>query len=434
VIRRVLHDKDAGTTVLTSLFLSSATKDEAISELSARAGELCEELSTDEIERLVHERETLVSSVVAEEIAFPHAVKPGVSDNVVVAGILNEPLDWGLPGQTVRIVFLFAGGDQGHLRTMSTVARILREEGVVARLLGSTSESDVVDLIAFHADAGSRAGRGEIGDALNHRCIEAALTLQTQTPRATLVLMGDTFSDVREFQHLFTAFRGYILSDTRQGPDTDYITWITGVRSSYWDPGMVQRELVRLFMDEAFGGDDTLIVLSGVRGSNRISSIRIVRRDEVIGERMLPHVDPAVSGRVLELAEELGREGREGKPIGALFVIGRISEIARFTHQLIVNPFLGYPEEARNILDPSLEETIKEFSKIDGAFIVEVDGTVVSAGTYLAVSPETLDHHPGEGARHASARAITAVTDSISIAVSESTGRVSVYLKGQRRL
>ncbi len=402
--------------------------------LSARAGELCEELSTEEITRLVHEREALVSSVVAEEIAFPHAVKPGVSDNVVVAGVLKEPLEWGLPGQTIRIVILFAGGDQGHLRTMSTVARILREEGVVAQLLDSPSESEIIDLIALHAEAGSRSDRGDIGDRLNHRCIEAALTVQKQTPGAALVLMGDTFSEAQEFQHVFSNFRGYILSDTRHGPDTENITWISGVKSSYWDPGMVQRELVRLFMDDAFGGDDILVVLAGVRGSNRISSIRIIRRDEVTGERMLPHVDPAVSGRVLELAEELGREGREGKPIGALFVIGRVTDIVQYTHQLIVNPFLGYPEDARNILDPSLEETIKEFSKIDGAFVIDVDGTVASAGTYLAVSPETLDHHPGEGARHASARAITAVTDSISIAVSESTGRVSVYVKGQRRL
>ena len=81
-----------------------------------------------------------------------------------------------------------------------------------------------------------------------------------------------------------------------------------------------------------------------------------------------------------------------------------------------------------------MEETIKEFSKIDGAFVVRPDGTVASAGTYIAVSPDHLDHHLGEGTRHATARAITGVTETVAITVSESTGRVSVYVNGKRSL
>jgi diadenylate cyclase len=144
----------------------------------------------------------------------------------------------------------------------------------------------------------------------------------------------------------------------------------------------------------------------------------------------VPGLDHVVTRRVERLAREIAREGREGKPVGCFFVVADPDEITGLTHQLIVNPFLGYPREERNVLDPSLEETIKEFSKIDGAFVIARDGTVESAGTYIAVNPQQLAHRPGEGTRHASARAVTSVSEAIAVVVSESTGRVSIYARG----
>jgi hypothetical protein len=48
-----------------------------------------------------------------------------------------------------------------------------------------------------------------------------------------------------------------------------------------------------------------------------------------------------------------------------------------------LNPFYGYKEEDRNILNPFMDETMKEFSSIDGAFIIRGDGVVLSAGSLL---------------------------------------------------
>jgi len=434
VVTGILEGKRSGPTVLGGLFITADSKDEVIRQLSVRAGELCNELTAEEIERLVHQREAIVSSVVSEDIAFPHAIKPAIPDNVVVISVLSAPLDWGVPGQKIRVVVLFAGGDHAHLTTMSTIARILRAESVLENLVSAGTEEELLNIVLDQADALKITGKYDVSTALNRQCVEAGLRLQLVTPKSALVLVGETFSDAARIQELFPTFRGYILCEKRHGVDTDTVTWVDRLRSSFRNPGMDQRELMRLLMDGVFGSSDVLVVLFGIKGSNRITSIQIVMRDAEGAERLLLHIDAAVSGRVLELAEELGREGREGKRVGALFVIGDVSAITPYTHQLIVNPFRGYPVEARNILDPSLDETIKELSKIDGAFVIDVDGTVASAGTYLAVSLKTLDHHPGEGARHASARAMTAVTDSITVTVSESSGRVSVYVKGQRHL
>jgi DNA integrity scanning protein DisA with diadenylate cyclase activity/mannitol/fructose-specific phosphotransferase system IIA component (Ntr-type) len=421
---------------VSSLSLAAGDQEDVIRHLSERAAELCTEISAAEIERLAHDREEIISSVVAERIAFPHAVKTGVTDYVAVIGVLPEDLIWDVPGRPVRVVALFAGGDAEHLQSMSLVARVLRTEGVFDAVISAADdengEEQILELIVAAADRIGVPGRPDAGDALNQAFVAAAGSIRDAEPESRLVLLGDTFSDLRRVDRLLEQFHGYVLCSRRAAPDTATVAWIERESASFPDLTSLRREMLRMMIGGTFGSARSLIVLSGARRSDRLSSIYHVRRDESRGERLLPEIDASVSGRVLELADELGRQGREGKPVGALFVVGQRGELAAFTHQLIVNPFLGYADEARNILDPSLEETIKEFSKIDGAFIIDVDGTVVSAGTYLAVSPGELAHQYGEGARHASARAITAVTNTVSIAVSESTGRVSVYIGGYR--
>ena len=143
-------------------------------------------------------------------------------------------------------------------------------------------------------------------------------------------------------------------------------------------------------------------------------------------------IAPAVFQRILTLASELGLEGREGRPVGTLFVLGDSDAVLAQSRQLVINPFHGYPEDERNILDARLEETIKEFSAIDGAFIVRGDGVILSAGRYLA--PVARLDEPlaqGLGTRHEAAAAVTLATEALALCVSQSTGTVSIYRRGR---
>ena len=97
---------------------------------------------------------------------------------------------------------------------------------------------------------------------------------------------------------------------------------------------------------------------------------------------------------------------------------------------MVINPFHGYPEEQRNIMDPSLRETIKEFSAIDGAFVIRGDGVIEAAGRHLNAAAD-VDLPPGLGARHMAAAGISDVSAATSIAISESTGTVSVFKNGK---
>ncbi len=141
---------------------------------------------------------------------------------------------------------------------------------------------------------------------------------------------------------------------------------------------------------------------------------------------------PEVIERVVDIASELGSEGREGRAIGALFVIGDTDHVLPLTRQLVLNPFKGYPPDERNILDYSLEETVKELATLDGAFLVRGDGVMETCGTYLrTASQEEFELPRGLGARHHAAAAITAVTDSIAVTVSESTGSITLFRRGR---
>ena len=102
-------------------------------------------------------------------------------------------------------------------------------------------------------------------------------------------------------------------------------------------------------------------------------------------------------------------------------VAGDYREVQKYCQQNIINPFKGYVEKERNILDDRMKDTVKEFSAIDGAFVLKGNGVIVSAGTTLRPTLAGEEVPKGLGSRHAVAAAITANTKSIAITVSEST-------------
>jgi diadenylate cyclase len=183
---------------------------------------------------------------------------------------------------------------------------------------------------------------------------------------------------------------------------------------------------------------DRLICLSGVARSNKLDTILFTQVGEELemfgttgGEQLSQHGNPEVFEKVLDIAVELGQEGREGKPVGTIFVLGDMDRVKEFSEPLLLNPFQGHPEDQRNILAPSLRETMKELSALDGAFLVREDGVVEAAGVFLrSVIPGSVLPR-GLGTRHRSAAAITAATKATAVTVSESTGNVTVFREGR---
>ena len=74
-----------------------------------------------------------------------------------------------------------------------------------------------------------------------------------------------------------------------------------------------------------------------------------------------------------------------------------------------------------------------EFAQLDGVFVLDEDGIIVSAGRYLEVSVKDLKIAKGFGARHLACAAITRETEAIAVVVSES-GDIRVYKDGEEIL
>jgi DNA integrity scanning protein DisA with diadenylate cyclase activity len=184
---------------------------------------------------------------------------------------------------------------------------------------------------------------------------------------------------------------------------------------------------------------DKWVCLSGIPQSKSLDNLLILefgKEFEIISSSDLPVlseiVRPEVFETVLNLALELSSEGKEGrKPVGTIFVLGRHEEVFKFSHPMVINPFQGYPEEERNILDPRLRETVKEFSSIDGAFIFREDGIILAAGRHLDASGENIEIPLGLGSRHRAAAGITRLTDALAIVISEGTGGVRIFHHGK---
>ncbi len=131
-------------------------------------------------------------------------------------------------------------------------------------------------------------------------------------------------------------------------------------------------------------------------------------------------VSPHVLQEVLTLAIEIAREGREGTPIGALFVIGDEERVLAKTQPLILDPLWFHPESRKRIEDPDLRETVKELAQLDGAFLVSANGVVISACRYINASSTGVRLTLGFGSRHMAAASITHETKAVAVVVSRS--------------
>ncbi|PSP84619.1 hypothetical protein BRC83_05170 [Halobacteriales archaeon QS_1_68_17] len=169
----------------------------------------------------------------------------------------------------------------------------------------------------------------------------------------------------------------------------------------------------------AFGGDiDTVVrVRAGQFTQSGIYDLFVNSRAE-----------PAVVRDVLDVAIELGKKGQKGKPVGALFGVGDAGKVMNKSRPLSYNPF---EKSHVHVGDPIVNVMLKEFSRLDGAFVISDSGKIVSAYRYLEPSAEGVDIPKGLGARHMAAGAVTRDTNAVAVVLSESDGMVRAFKGGE---
>ena len=142
-------------------------------------------------------------------------------------------------------------------------------------------------------------------------------------------------------------------------------------------------------------------------------------------------IDIEVLARMMELARHIGGRGREGHAVGALFAIGSVPKLRRYSTALVLNPFKGHSDSKKSVTSLNNHETLAEFAWLDGAILFNSKGIASDAGRYVQV-PSGINPKPGEGGRHLAARAISQLAEAIAICVS-SSGVITLYSNGKER-
>lgn len=271
--------------------------------------------------------------------------------------------------------------------------------------------------------------------------IEVAGDVAGKVSARVLFAFVDAVDDLEQFAKSIKSPTKLVLI-TRQPEDAERVTkskaqLLEVPNFSLTRMGQIKVATLMAFSQGLLTAGDVFVFLTGVSGHG-IDTLVIMEVGQeyelfqsVDQPKLTEHIKRVVFQRVLTLLLELAHEGREGKSIGTLFVLGDQREVMKYCQQNIINPFKGYPEKQRNILDENMRETIKEFAYIDGAFVVKGNGTIVSAGTTLMPAALADPLPAGLGTRHATAAAITANTKSVALTLSESTQTIRIWRRGR---
>ncbi|CAG1064558.1 hypothetical protein BAC1_00118 [uncultured bacterium] len=280
---------------------------------------------------------------------------------------------------------------------------------------------------------------------LNRQMLESAQAALRESKADFLLLFIDAVEE-KDFWRRFREKKKFILVTQKDEAAASLEGRAKEVRAVLKLPpvkltrlGQVKLTLIMCVAEGLIKSSDKVVCLTGLPVHGQLDTLMVIdleKEAEVfsamgISMDLLNKVKPEVLESVLNIALELSSEGREGRTVGTTFVIGDNDRVMGLSRALIMNPFRGYPEESRNILDEAVHETIKEFSLLDGAFLIREDGVVMAAGVHLDAALKEEGLMPGLGCRHMAAAGITDLTDSAAITISGSTGIVRIFRKGK---
>ena len=278
--------------------------------------------------------------------------------------------------------------------------------------------------------------------SINKTMIEHVIKIANEIKADALLVCVDVINDITSLPEEVKTAIGFIVVARENEDISDEvkkyakILYIPNVNLTR--VGRIKIAIAKGIVLGFFKRDDKVVCLSGVPKFGYADSIFVIdvgKEFEILTSDfindVIENVRPEVFNAALNIACELAAQGRENRKVGTIFVLGDDEKVMQLSRQMIINPFSGYSEEQLNILNPELKETIKEFSAIDGAFIIKENGVLVTAGTHLNAALDSRDFPAGLGSRHIAAAGITSVTKAVAIVISESSGNVTVFKNGK---
>ncbi len=388
-------------------------------------------------------RESTMTTYLGLGVALPH-VRVKMNRRYVlaigrsVAGIRH---DGAVGDERVHLIVMLIAGESArdYLQVLASIARQVRERELVDSLVHAP------DLDTLHERLLGGFGRIRPVQAQQNRITRLMCRAAERVARGAgcgaLLVFGDTFIGGIESGALPSKLKTILVTrnpietseDGREFAETIQVRSFSNQRLA-----QLRSAILVALTRGVIAFTDRVCCIGGISGSNQFDTLVVVDVEREFQtlltgatSNLLPaDVKPEVLERVIAVATELAVEGREGRPVGSLFVVGDTAKVITLTKPLVLNPFFGYKEEDRNILNPFMDETVKEFSTVDGAFIIRGDGVVESAGALVQAGGYNFALPSGLGSRHAAAAAVSVAAECIAIVVSSSTGQVALFRRG----
>ena len=135
---------------------------------------------------------------------------------------------------------------------------------------------------------------------------------------------------------------------------------------------------------------------------------------------------------VVDLATEIGREGREGKPVGTMFVVGDTRKVLAMSpaDQLQPVPRLQ-PRRARHPRPARCASRSRTSPSSKGPSSSAATASPRRRACTSTPRPKGITLSKGLGTRHWAAAAISRKTKAIAVAVSQSSGTVRIFQNGE---
>lgn len=426
--------------------LASSDLKGALEELLSVSVSRFKDLQKKDLLDALMKREDQMTTYLGNGVALPH-IRVKMPRRYVFAvgrsetGIHYEGFK---ENEKVRLVLLLIAGEgeKDYLQVLASIARLVKDKDFVDDLVNAATPDVLYQRIS--SGVGGTVSRPVEAEKnrTNRLIFRQADKIARGTNCSALLIFGDTLTSGLEVATFFPKFRTLLITRTGSDLTAEHKQIIACIQVRTFSRQRLSQLRSSILVGLTRGlirFTDRLCCVGGMAGSNQFDTIVILdveKEFQVLfneqSDILPPDVKPEVLERVLAVATELAVEGREGRPIGSLFVLGDAERVMSMTKPLVMNPFHGYKEDERNIMNPFMDETIKEFSCMDGGFVIRGDGVLMSAGS-LIHAPDYYHSLPGGlGARHAAAMAISLAGDCISVVISSSTGQVTLFRRGVR--
>ncbi len=424
--------------------LGSADLEGALVELLNLTVERFPDLNKDTLLKGLLRRESTMTTYLGGGVAMPHVRLKMNRRYLLAVGRSHYGIryDSAIESEPVHLVVMLLADEKtrDYLQLLAALAQLFKDPAFVESLLKAPDLDTLYDRLFAGFGGVAVKALPAAQTRLNRVVLKEAGRIAIGSGCTGLMVFGDVFTGrirapkVEGSLKTILVTRNLPEDESRPGRFDESVQ----VRSFSSQRLAQLRSAVLVGLTRGFiTFKDRLCCIGGIAGSNQFDAIVIVDVEKEFSTLLSGHADllptdvkPEVLERVIAVATELAVEGREGRPVGCLFVVGDSEKVEKLTKPLVLNPFYGYKEEDRNILNPFMDETIKEFSSIDGAFVIGGDGVVQAAGALIQAADFNHSLPSGLGTRHAAAAAISVAADCIALVVSSSTGQVTLFRRG----